>query len=87
MAQSLIHFLLVYSLDAGGLLRREEFRNPEAAATAYEAAEAEFRSNDEAARFEVVLVGADSIETVMRTHGHYFADADEAMFADLLASH
>jgi len=50
----------------------------------HEAAGAQFRSNDEAARFEVVLVGADSIETVMRTHGHYFADADDAMFADLL---
>ncbi|AVM63488.1 hypothetical protein C3V38_02790 [Dietzia sp. oral taxon 368] len=87
MAQSLIHFLLVYSFDAGRLIREEEFTDTRMAVTAYEAAEAEFRNSDEVARFEVVLVGADSIETVMRTHGHYFKDADEAMFADLLASH
>lgn len=37
--------------------------------------------------FLLVLVGADSIETVKRTHGHYFQDADEAMFAELLTSH
>lgn len=87
MAQSLIHFLLVYSFDAGRLIREEKFTDTQMAVTAYESAEAEFRSINEAAKFEVVLVGADSIETVMRTHGHYFKDADEAMFADLLACH
>lgn len=87
MAQSLVHFLLVYSLDDRKLIREEEFKDTKKAVTAYEAAEAEYRNTDDVARYEVVLVGADSIETVMRTHGHYFEDADEAMFADLLASY
>lgn len=87
MTQSLIHFLLVYSLNESRLIHQEEFKDTKKAVTAYEAAEAEYRNHNEDARFEVVLVGADSIETVMRTHGHYFEDADEAMFADLLSSH
>lgn len=86
MAQSLIHFLLVYSLDARRLIHQEEFNDARLAAAAYEAAEAKYRNNTEVTRFEVVLVGADSIETVKRTHGHYFHDADEAMFAELLAN-
>ena len=57
------------------------------AAAAYEAAEAEYRNDTDVVKFEVVLVGADRIETVERTHGHYFQDADEAMFAELPASH
>lgn len=87
MTQSLVHFLLVYSLYDRMLIHQDEFTDTKKAVTAYEAAEAEYRNSDEVARFEVVLVGADSIETVMRTHGHYFKDADEAMFADLLANH
>lgn len=86
MTQSLVHFLLVYSLGERRLIHQEEFKDARLAAAAYEAAEAEYRNNTEVTRFEVVLVGADSIETVKRTHGHYFQDADEAMFAELLAN-
>ena len=67
--------------------RQEAFEDTALAATAYETAEAKYRNNTDVVKFEVVLVGADSIETVKRTHGHYFQDADEAMFAELLASH
>lgn len=86
MAQSLVHFLLVYSFDDGKLIHQDEYTDTAKAVLAYEAAESEFRNQDGLDKFEVVLVGADSIETVMRTHGHYFRDADEAMFADLLAN-
>lgn len=86
MTQSLVHFLLVYSLDDRKLIHQGEFADTKMAVTAYEEAESRFRNEDGIDKFEVVLVGADSIETVMRTHGHYFQDADEAMFADLLAS-
>lgn len=85
MTQSLIHFLLVYSFDDGKLIHQDEFTDTRRAVAAYEDAESKYRHNGDVDKFEVVLVGADSIETVMRTHGHYFADADEAMFAELLA--
>lgn len=87
VAQSLVHFLLVYSFDDRALIRQDEYVDTTEAVAAYEAAEVEFRNSDAVDKYEVVLVGADSIETVKRTHGHYFKDADEAMFADLLASH
>lgn len=86
MTQSLVHFLLVYSFDDQELIHQEEFTDTTKAVTAYEMAEAQYRNSHDVTRFEVVLVGADSIETVMQTHGHYFQDADEAMFAELLAS-
>lgn len=87
MTRSLVHFLLVYSLDEKKLIRQEALEDTALAAAAYEAAEAKYRNDTDVVKFEVVLVGADSIETVERTHGHYFQDADEAMFAELLASH
>ncbi|WP_295652527.1 hypothetical protein [uncultured Dietzia sp.] len=87
MSESLVHFLLVYSFDERRLIRQDEFTETKAAVAAYEDMEARYRNTNNVDRFEIVLVGADSIDTVMRTHGHYFQDADEAMFADLLASH
>lgn len=87
MVQSLVHFLLVYSFDDRKLIHQDEFTDTRTAVAAYEAAETQYRNNNDVTKFEVVLVGADSIETVMRTHGHYFQDVDEAMFADLLAHH
>jgi len=32
-----------------------------------------------------VLVSADSIETVMQTHGHYFRSSAESLFSDFLS--
>lgn len=84
MTNEIVHFLLVYSFDDRKLIHQDEFTDTKLAVRAYEDAERKFRNRDGVDRFEVVLVGADSIETVMRTHGHYFLDADEAMFAELL---
>lgn len=67
--------------------RQEAFEDTTLAAAAYKAAEAEYRNDTDVVEFEVVLVGADSIETVEQTDGHYFQYADEAMFAELLARH
>lgn len=68
-----VHFLLVYDVRLQRLVRRDEFVDAGEAATAYAQLEAEHRMNRD---FEIVLVGADSIETIMRTHGHYFAESD-----------
>jgi hypothetical protein len=66
------HFLLVYSYAQGRLLEQEEFLDQFEAAAAYTAVEAKYRGKLQ--DFEIVLVGSDSIETVMATHGHYFGE-------------
>jgi hypothetical protein len=68
-----IHFLLVYDVRQQRLIRRDDFADAAEAAAAYAALEAAHRMDRD---FEIVLVGADSIETIMRTHGHYFAETD-----------
>jgi hypothetical protein len=67
---ALHHFLLVYDRTLGRLIRLDEFEDGAKAAAAY--AELERESNDRTNNLEIVLVGADSIETIKRTHSHYF---------------
>jgi hypothetical protein len=77
----LIHYLLVYSYDDSALVRQQEFKDSREATAAYEAAEQEYRHLN---RFEVVLLGADSIDTIMQTHGHYFRSSHDSLFSDFL---
>lgn len=78
------HFLLVYSYDEGRLIEQDEFLDPDAAAAAYTEKERQYRDSS---RLEIVLVGSDSIETIMRTHGHYFTGIDdETLFSDFLSA-
>jgi hypothetical protein len=78
-----VYFLLVFSLDEGRLVRREEYADRLEAIAAYDAAEGYYRPNVD--RYEVVLIGADSIETVMVTHGHYFSQSKDSLFSEFLA--
>jgi hypothetical protein len=81
---SLIHFLLVYSYGEERLLAKDEFTNAADASAAYRKAEEDYRGRSD--EFEIVLVGADSLDTIRKTHGHYFlAPAEHRGFADLLA--
>lgn len=64
------YFLLVYHLDTREVLVEKFGADERAAAVAYTEREHELR--DEPA-VEVVMVGADSLETVRKTHSHYFA--------------
>jgi hypothetical protein len=64
-----VYFLLVFSFDEGRLIDQDEYRDRLEAIAPYDAAETQYRGKLD--RFEVVLIGADSIETVMKTHGHY----------------
>lgn len=72
-----IHFLLVYDLARQTLVARREFDDPTEAAAAYAELEAAHRADRD---YEIVLVGADSIDTIMKTHGHYFGrpESDDA---------
>jgi hypothetical protein len=72
---ALIHFLLLYDLNAQKLILQREYRDGEEAAQAYAQLEAEYRGNDDV---EIVLVGADSIETIRLTHGQYFEQGEAA---------
>lgn len=73
---AVIHFLLVYDLKLQKLVEpTKEFRDAQEAALAYAALEATHRGNND---LEIVLVGADSLDTVRQTHGQYFErPADE----------
>ncbi len=74
------YFLLIFHVDTNEL-EIEEFVGDElAATTAYSAREHEYREDT---RIEVVLVGADSLETVRKTHSHYFARSNGNFVADV----
>ncbi len=66
---SLVHFLLVYDRASEKLVFNKPFSNSAEAVEAYEVMEEKHRSDE---GVEIVLVGADSIESVMLTHGNYF---------------
>lgn len=80
----MVHFLLVYSFDEQKLVHQDEFSDRHKAIAAYDEAERNYRHLD---KFEIVLIGADSIQTVMQTHGHYFRSSDASLFSDFLACH
>jgi hypothetical protein len=78
----LIHYLLIYNIELGHLVGCESFTNSAAAVAKYAALEREYVGQG---KFEIVLVGADSIETIKRTHGQYFEDNVDAVASPFLA--
>jgi hypothetical protein len=66
---SIVHFLLVYDRNSQRLVLDKAFSNSAEAVQAYEEMEEKHRDDK---GVEIVLVGADSIESVMLTHGNYF---------------
>ena len=74
----LVHFLLAYDRRRQKLVFEQAYTDPGDALRAYEELEEQHRDER---HMEIVLVGADSIETVMLTHGNYWAvdpDAEPA---------
>lgn len=63
------HFLVVYDLAAGHAKVREFGTDYDAALAAYAEAEEDFANRD---AFDIVLIGADSLGTIKRTHSSYF---------------
>jgi len=66
---ALQHFLLVYDLNAQRLIDQRRFDDGDEAARAYSQFEQKYQGRED---LEIVLVGADSIETIRQTHAHYF---------------
>lgn len=83
MSALTVHFLLVYSHQEHKLVSQYEFKDSAKAVAAYGIAEQENRDNNE---YEIVLIGSDSIETIMKTHGHYFSNDTTDIFSDLVLS-
>lgn len=75
---ALIHFLIVYDLVEGLIVTNEEFENAGKATQAYQALEQRYGFDE---RYEIVLLGADSLDTLKVTHGHYFPQTDEEQAA------
>lgn len=78
-----IHYLLVYSYSEQKLIGCQEYTDTKKATQAYAEKEQEYVGHSDP--FEIVLVGADSLETVMKTHGHYFGDASDSLFDEFLS--
>jgi hypothetical protein len=78
-ASEIQHFLVVYDVKAGKPKVRELGNDYEAALRLYEELEEQHRGD---ASTEVVLLSADSLETIKRTHSSYFGN--HAAFESLL---
>ncbi|WKE70457.1 hypothetical protein [Streptomyces sp. WP-1] len=63
------YFLLTYDRRRGKLLAIQHFADEAKASAVYAEVEKRYRGNE---TIEVVLVGADSEQTLRHTHGHYF---------------
>jgi hypothetical protein len=79
---ALIHFLLVYNVDLGRLVHTQEFTDAQEASREYARLEGKHRGES---GFEIVLVGADSLDTIKRTHGHYFDGSADSSASPYLA--
>jgi hypothetical protein len=80
---SLTHFLLVYDLRRQTLVAVREFSDATEATDAYGQAELAHLGDQDC---EIVLVGADSLDTIRKTHGHYFTKAGAVTLPELAAS-
>jgi hypothetical protein len=79
----LLHYLLIYDHSEQRLLDALELgTNVEDAARTYADYEQTYRDRQ---GIEIVLVGADSLDTIRRTHAHYFSESAGEPFEKLLA--
>lgn len=77
---ALHHFLIIYNLREGRLVSLTPFdRDARTAAEAYAAVEEAYRERADQGDYEIVLVGADSLETIQVTHSRYFDHDRELM--------
>jgi len=63
------HFLVLYNLAEGRAEVKSFGLNYDAALEAYAKAEQDFSNRE---TYDIVLLGADSIDTIKRTHSSYF---------------
>lgn len=71
------YFLLTFDRRRQRLLSKQAFTSEKQASEAYAALEARNRNKGD---YEVVLVGADSEDTLHHTHGHYFGRRSQSAY-------
>jgi hypothetical protein len=79
------HFLVIYDVKVGEA-EVQEFEDYEAAVVAYDEIEARTRGRRD---LDIVLLGADSLDTVKKTHSSYFDTTQhgfERFFKEALAA-
>jgi hypothetical protein len=75
---ALHQFLLIYNVATQRLIRANDLGdNTTGAVSEYAECERRYRGNKD---IEVVLIGSDSLETIKKTHGHYFGEVDPSEF-------
>lgn len=80
---ALLHFLLIYDHSSQQLLEALPLgTNAEDAARTYAEYEQRYRDQE---GIEIVLVGADSLDTIRQTHAHYFSESAGDPFEKLVA--
>lgn len=70
----MVHYLLVYNRRTGQIIRRSLFQDAGSALTARFEAEREFREETD---FEIVTLGAESLDAIKLTHARYFKGVQE----------
>jgi hypothetical protein len=79
---TLRHFLIIFDSERQELLAARDLgTDREEALRAYAACEDEYGLPR--TRIQIVLLGADALETIKRTHSQYFTPSAEDPFADL----
>jgi hypothetical protein len=79
----LLHYLLIYDHAEQKLLDALDLgTDAEDAARTYAEYEQSYRDRK---GIEIVLVGADSLDTIRQTHAHYFSESAGEPFEKLLA--
>jgi hypothetical protein len=78
-ASEIRHFLIIYDIPSAKARVRSFGTDYDAAQAAYAEIEGEMRDRGD---LDIVLVGADSLDTVKRTHSSYFRT--ESSFESLL---
>jgi len=74
------YFLLIYDQSSRAVQVEEFGTDARRAASEYSERERQYRERPE---IEVVLVGADSLDTIKKTHSHYFSESTESLLTDL----
>jgi hypothetical protein len=74
------HYLLIYDQHERLIVGRREFEDAESALAARFEAEREYRTRPD---IEVVILAADSWESVQRTHSRYFMSVQQLAEAAL----
>lgn len=77
------HFLVTFHIPNGSVEIERFGTDYEAALHAYDEREKEYRDKGRGEDVDMVLLGADSLETVKRTHSSYFGGERDHGFAPL----